>query len=242
VHRFYVPGLGSENHVWLEGDEAQHLAKVLRVAQGDTVALFDGSGVECIGTVERLERRRVMIAIQSRSQVDLDPALDLTVACSIVKSKAMDLLIGKCSELGAREIVPLETARSVPKVAHKEAAHVDRWQRIAIESSKQCGRTTVTRIAAPRPFRRFLDQSERWNLRLLFSLDEDASPLHEALAEHPSPSRVVCAVGPEGGFELAEARDACAAGFVPVRMGKSTLRSETAAAAAAACVLYHYER
>jgi len=242
VHRFYLPDMGSENHVWIEGDEARHMSRVLRISTGDTVALFDGSGVECVGTVERLERHRAMVAIESRSQVDRDPALDVTVASSIVKTKAMDLLVGKCCELGVREIVPLETARSVPKVANKEVAHVDRWQRNAVESSKQCGRATVTHIAAPRPMRKFLEQSSRWDVRLIFSLDEGAEPLHTVLDAHPTPSRVVCMIGPEGGFERAETRDACGAGFSAVRMGKSTLRAETAAMAAVANVLYHYER
>ena len=241
MHRFYVPSLGTENHVWIEGGEANHLVRVLRTAAGGEVAIFDGSGVECIGVVERIERGRARIAVQHREAVDRDPALDVTLACSIVKARAMDLLVEKCSELGLRELVPLETRRSVPKVGERESARIERWERIAVEASKQCGRTTVTRIAPPRPLHTLLAKASLWDLRLVFTLHGDAAPLRGVLAAHPGPRKVLYVVGPEGGFERSELRDAAAAGFEPVRLGKSTLRTETAAAAALAAILYHYE-
>jgi 16S rRNA (uracil1498-N3)-methyltransferase len=241
MHRFYAPNLGTENHVWVEGDEARHLIRVLRLDVGDEVAVFDGSGIEALGVVERAERDRVKIAIRQRDAVDRDPVLAVTLACSVVKAKAMDLLIEKCAELGLRELVPVETRRSVPKVEHREASHVERWQRIAVEASKQCGRTTLTRIAPPRPLSALLARSGDWDVRLAFSLDEDALPLRTVLAEHPGPRSLIYLIGPEGGLERAELREAASAGFETVRLGKSILRTETAAAAALAAILYHYE-
>jgi 16S rRNA (uracil1498-N3)-methyltransferase len=241
MHRFYVPGLGTENVVWIEGDEARHLLRVLRADVGDEVALFDGRGTECIGVVDRAERNRAKIAVLQREAVSRDPALSVTLACSVVKAKAMDLLVEKCAELGLRELIPVESRRSVPKVEEREANHVERWERIAVEASKQCGRTTLTRIAPPRPLSALLARAQAWDVRLIFSPDEDALPLKKVLLDHPSPRSVICLIGPEGGFERAERREASAAGFEAVRLGKSTLRTETAAAAALAAILYHYE-
>ena len=241
MHRFYVPDLGTENHIWLEGDEACHLSRVLRVAVGDEVGVFDGSGVECFGVVERIERARARINVLRRERIDRDPALAVTLACAVAKPKAMHTAIEKCTELGLRELVPVETRRSVPKVAAKEAACVERWQRVAVEAAKQCGRTTVTLIAAPRPLSAFLAKPDKWGLKLVCSLGPEAALLREVLAAHPSPESVVYLVGPEGGFERGELREAEAAGFVPVTLGRTTLRTETAAAAALAAILYQYE-
>ncbi|MBM4041044.1 MAG: 16S rRNA (uracil(1498)-N(3))-methyltransferase [Planctomycetes bacterium] len=242
MHRFYLPALGTENHVWLDGEEAHHAVRVLRLAVGDEVALFDGSGAECLGTVERIERHRPKIVIHHREQADRDPGLAVTLACAVVKAKAMEALVESCAELGLRELVPVETVRSVPKLERKEEAHVARWQRIAIEASKQCRRTTVTRVAAPRPLAALLDKARQWDLRLVFSPHDDAFPLARVLRAHVGPRSAVYLIGPEGGFEETELRDAVGAGFEPVRLGKSTLRTETAAAAALAAILFHYEQ
>jgi len=241
VHRFFVPGLGTKNHVWLEGPEAHHALKVMRVGVGDQVALFDGSGVECVGMVERADRRGAKIAIARRERPDRDPSLAVTVACAIVKARAMERLVEACSELGARQIIPVETRRCVPKVSDKEAHRLARWERIAVEASKQCGRATVTRIAPPRPLSALLAKAARWDVKLVFSPHEGGMALREALKAHPVPRSVVYLIGPEGGLERGEVRAAEAAGFETVRLGKSTLRSETAAAAALAAILYHYE-
>ena len=242
MHRFYVPDLGSENHVWLVGAEAHHAVHVRHVAVGEEVAVFDGSGLECVGLVERAERKQAKIAILRREKVDRDPHLAVTLACAVVKAKAMDELVDMCSEMGVREIVPLETRRTVPKVERKEAARVARWERTAIEASKQCGRTTVTRIGAPRPLPTLLEKAGQWDLRLIFALDDEAFPLRRVLDEHPEPRSALYLIGPEGGFERAEVRAAMAAGFEPVRLGPSTLRTETAAVAALAALLHHYEQ
>lgn len=241
MHRLFVRDLGTKNHVWLEGPEAHHALRVMRVGVGDEVGLFDGSGLECVGMVERADRHGAKIAIVRRERRDLDPALEVTLACAVVKARAMERLVEACSELGARHIIPVETRRCVPKLGNKEAQHLARWERIAIEASKQCGRTTITRIAPPRPLPALLAKADQWDLRLLFAPSDDALPLREALEAHPTPASVIYLIGPEGGLERGEARAARAAGFEPVRLGKPTLRTETAAAAALAAVLYHYE-
>lgn len=242
MHRFYLPDLGTENRIWLDDEEAHHALRVLRLGVGDEVALFDGSGIECLGVVERVERDRAKIVVTHRERVDRDPQLAVTLACAIVKAKAMDELVEACAEMGLRELVPLETHRTVPRLAEKEKAHVARWQRIAVEAAKQCGRTTLTRIAAPRPLPALLEKVGQWDLRLAFSPGEDALPLGRVLRAYEKPRSVIYLIGPEGGFEDGEMRDVVAAGFEVVRLGKSTLRTETAAAAALASILYHYEQ
>lgn len=240
MHRFYLPEMGTENQVWLDGEEARHALRVLRLGMGEEVGLFDGSGIECLGRVERIERDRAKISIVRREPVSRDPVLAVTLGCAIVKAKAMYELVDACAEQGLRELVPVEARRGVPKVERKECAHVERWQRIAVCASKQCGRTTVTRIAPPRPLRALLEKASDWDVRLIFS-PEETMPLREALRTHERPRSLIYLIGPEGGFEPGELKAAAGAGFEAVRLGRSTLRTETAAAAALAAILYHYE-
>jgi len=242
MHRFYIERIGGEDHVWLEGAEARHLSRVLRVTVGDEVAVFDGSGIECIGVVERVDRARAKIEILRREQVDRDPKVAVTLGVALVKSRAMALVIEKCCEMGLRELVPVEMRRSVPRVADKEATLLDRWRRYAIEASKQCGRTTITTIAAPRPLRAFLARADDYDVALACTTEGDAPRLREVLAAHAGAGSVCYLIGPEGGLEAEELRSAQDYGFVPVTLGKSTLRTETAATAALAGILYHYER
>lgn len=241
MHRFYLPDIGSENHVWLEGAEARHLSRVLRVCVGDEVALFDGRGLECLGIVERIDREQAKVAILRRQHVDRDPKLAVTLGCAIVKTRAMALVIDMCTELGLKELVPLDTRRSVPKVAKKEEAHLERWRRYVVEAAKQSGRTRLPRVASPRPFSSFMPRAKDFDLALIFVPDPDAAPLRQVLAAHPDARSVVYLTGPEGGFEPHECEDAEAAGFLPVRLGLTVLRTETAAATALAAILYHYE-
>jgi 16S rRNA (uracil1498-N3)-methyltransferase len=242
MHRFYVAKIGSEDRLWLEGAEARHLSRVLRICVGDEVGVFDGSGVECVGVVAEVGRARAQIEILRREKVSRDPAINVTLGCALVKSRAMALVVEKCCELGLQELVPVETRRSVPKVADRDAAHLERWRRYAIEASKQCGRTTITRIAAPRPLRAFLARADDYDVALVCSPDGKAPRLHEVLDGHEDAKSVGYLIGPEGGLEPDEMSDAAAYGFKPVRLGKSTLRTETAAMAALTAILYHYER
>lgn len=241
MNRFYLPDIGSENHVLLEGSEARHLSRVLRVCVGDEVAIFDGRGLECVGVVERVDRSHAKIAILRRHEVDRDPKLAVTLGCAIVKSRAMALVVEKCTELGLKELIPLETRRSVPKVAKKEEAHLERWRRYVLEAAKQSGRTRLPRVGSPRPFSSFMPRAKDADLALIFVAEPDAAPLRDVLSAHPDVRSVVYLIGPEGGFEPHEVEEAESAGFVAVRLGKTILRSETAAATALGAILYHYE-
>jgi 16S rRNA (uracil1498-N3)-methyltransferase len=154
----------------------------------------------------------------------------------------MDQVIDHCAELGVREIVPVETERTVRHVAKREAKHLRRWRRLAAEASKQCGRTTVTNIAPPRPLDELLVKAGRWDLQLAFTVHPASLPLRTILAEHPEPQSVLYLIGPEGGFEDQEVKRIARADFQLVRLGPSTLRTQVAATAALAAILHHYER
>jgi len=148
----------------------------------------------------------------------------------------MDLLVQKTSELGVARIVPVVTERSV---ARPDAEGADgkraRWEKIAREAARQCGRADVPEVAAPTPLADALAAPDLPPRRLALFEGERARSLRAELAE-TAPAPTALLVGPEGGLAPAEMAAARAAGFVPVGLGRLILRVETAAIVAVALV------
>jgi len=211
------------------GEEHHHLARVLRARPGDAVTLFDGAGAELGARVVRV----------GRDETELSPApaarrgagtggTPLVLLTAVPRGGRMDFLVQKCSELGVSRIVPVITARSV---ARPEAGRRARWEKIAREAARQCGRADVPDVAPPAPLAAALSASDLPARRLVLSPDAAGRSLRSLLPE-PAPTALL--VGPEGGLAPAEVDAARAAGFVPVSMGPRILRVETAAVVAVA--------
>jgi 16S rRNA (uracil1498-N3)-methyltransferase len=141
----------------------------------------------------------------------------------------MDLILQKAVELGASTIVPLLTRRTVVRLDKEDGSHKqERWQQIALEACKQCGRNQVPRVTHPGSLEEFLKQP-REGLLLLASLQSGAVSIKEALAKVTDHHDVTVVVGPEGDFTPEESAAALAAGAIPVTLGPMILRAETAA-------------
>jgi 16S rRNA (uracil1498-N3)-methyltransferase len=146
----------------------------------------------------------------------------------------MELIIEKAVELGVNAIVPVLTERTVVKLDTREAEKKrEKWQRLVLESCKQCGQNWLPEVHLPQPFADTWDQLPAHDLRLVAALQEDAKPLKASLLHIGSgarrPSSVLVAIGPEGDFTPAEYALAQAHGCLPVSLGPITLRVETAA-------------
>jgi len=229
--------------VVLRGDQAHHLASVMRAKVGDIVTLFDGGGDECEASVARVGKREVELRIESRRHIDREANVDLTLAVAMPKSDRQKWLIEKAVELGVRRVVPLVTERSVVKL--KESG-VERLRRGVIEASKQCGRNRLMAIEPPRRVPELMETISGESLALIAHPHSDLecpsgfqtlSDVRENLPVR-SPQRVIAAIGPEGGFSGAEAQAAIDAGWRPVSLGPRILRIETAALKIAASILH----
>jgi 16S rRNA (uracil1498-N3)-methyltransferase len=148
----------------------------------------------------------------------------------------MDLILQKGVELGASEIVPLLTSRTVVRMDDAADAERkrERWQQIALEACKQCGRNLVPQVALPATVERFLVNRSATDMLLLASLQADARPIKEALDLHAAsrgslPQSVAVLIGPEGDFTPEEITLLKEAGAVSVTLGPTILRAETAA-------------
>ncbi len=151
----------------------------------------------------------------------------------------MDLILEKMTELGAAEIVPVVTERSVPHIpADRLPRRLERWRRIVLTAAKQCGQTRVPTVAAPVDFSAALSLCEEGSLTLFPWEGEEHRSLKQVL-KSASPSPVVnLFIGPEGGFSPAEVERGRARGFCRVSLGPLILRTETAGFMAASALLY----
>jgi 16S rRNA (uracil1498-N3)-methyltransferase len=229
---FYAPPSSFRgDRVILPDDEARHASKVLRKGAGDTIVVVDGEGGWHRVQLDHVSRSKVVgTRVETRREVgEMD--VPLTLGVGLVKNRnRFETLVEKAVELGATEIVPLTTERT-----EKESLRENRIRNLLIAAMKQCGRTRLPAVPAPRPLPAVLEE-ERNGLSFVCHEEIGAEgPLLSALTGAP-PEAVTLLVGPEGGFTDGEVSRAADAGFRPVSLGRRRLRTETAGIAAAATV------
>jgi 16S rRNA (uracil1498-N3)-methyltransferase len=226
--RFFTPSPPEHGRGVLTGDEARHLAKVLRAREGDAVVLFDGSGREWPARVTRIGRDTVDLDVGEPSVDAAVAGTRLTLAVALPKGDRQKWMVEKLTELGVARLVPLETTRGVAEAT--EAARA-RLERVVIEACKQCGRNTLMEIATGRRLDQLLADHGAGSHVVI------ADPAGRPLAAGAVPATatdVVALVGPEGGFTTDEVAAAERAGAARVALGPHILRVETAAIALAA--------
>jgi 16S rRNA (uracil1498-N3)-methyltransferase len=245
MHRFFLPPEECAGAVLTLGrSESHHAVKVLRLREGDRVSVLDGAGQELACEITRAHAAGAGLAVLGRRR-HAAPACEFTLLQGIPKSRSMDFIVQKATELGAHRLVPLLTSHGVVQLeAGDAAAKVEKWRSIATESVKQCGSPWLPRIELPLTPAAWLRRHEAFELSLIASLQPGARHPRRCFTEFTErkgrPPATVCAwVGPEGDFSEAEITAACAAGAQPVTLGPRVLRSETAAVAM--LVLAEYE-
>ncbi len=235
MHRFYLPpDRCAGATLTLEGPEAHHALHVLRLVIGEVVTVLDGVGHELRCAVAALEKRRVTLAVRQRRDLP-NPSCAVTLFQGVTKTRSMELVVQKATELGVRRLMPVLCERSVPQIGAEAAPRkIERWRDIAIEAIKQCGSPWLPDIAPPRPLKEVLAGGVRAELMLVGSLHPGATHPRVAIeafrARHGRlPADAAIWIGPEGDFTPAEIEAICEAGTVPISLGPLVLRSETAA-------------
>jgi 16S rRNA (uracil1498-N3)-methyltransferase len=164
--------------------------------------------------------------------------LAVTLVQAVPKGERMETVVRAATELGVMRILPALTERTVVRLEGARAGdRARRWQRVAREAAKQCGRAVVPVVEAPRPLAEWI-AGETADLRLCF-WEVEGAPLRRVIEAHAGPARSACAiVGPEGGLTEAEVADARAAGYATVTLGPRVLRTDTAGVAIVALLQY----
>lgn len=212
----------------LDDNAHRHVARVLRLAVGDALTLFNGDGFDYVGEIGFCDRRATRVRILSREAPGNESPLHLTLFAALLKGEAMDRVMQKAVELGVSRIVPVAAARSEALPAgerrDKKLAH---WQGVIVASAMQCGRAVLPALDDIMPLAAVLNAAD--GLRWIFS------PHHAPTADIPaSADRLSLLVGPEGGFTPDEVASAQSAGWFIQHLGPRILRADTAATVAIA--------
>ncbi len=243
MHRFYIPpNEWNPDAPALRGAEAHHARDVLRLKAGDKAVLFNGLGRELTAEITAVDGAEIHLR---KLHEAITPPLPcrITLAQAIPKGKNMDLIVQKAVEIGAAEIAPLISDRTIVHLDEETAAQKQsKWQNIAIEAAKQCGQNWLPHVHVPRKLAQFFSGAESrpslpstaFDLQLIGSLQTDAQHLKKILQEHVQhhgalPRNVLMLVGPEGDFTPAELALARTHGCRPITLGPIILRVETAA-------------
>ena len=224
AERFFVDHPIAGDRAVLVGPEAHHLIHVMRAKPGTRVMLFDGSGAEFTAEVSEVRRSEVGLAVLDRKHVDRELPLRLVLGVALPKGDRQKWLIEKAVELGAAQVVPLQTTRSVAQPVEQA---LERLRRTVIEASKQCGRNRLMELSQSQTWEEFIrgtaDIAVRWVAHP--GGTHELPPGRDA----STTASVALAIGPEGGFSADELQMALDRGWRQVALGTRILRVETAA-------------
>lgn len=229
--RFFSAAAITGDRATLDGDEARHLAAVMRLAVGDEAIVFDGSGCEFVTRVAAIKKHEVELQVVERRELSRELPVPITLAVALPKGDRQKWLVEKATELGVARLVPLVTERGVAQPAE---GTLERLRRSVIEASKQCGRNRLMEIREAADASAYFQAAGSSDWRII--ADPRGTPLSAVSYDAAQCAELVglqFAVGPEGGFtdrELAAAREAR---WQPVSLGPRILRVETAAMALA---------
>lgn len=240
--KFFVEATQIEkNHIRILGEDAKHIATVLRGRVGDALTLCDGMGMDYECKISDLEYG-VVAEIISKAPCAGEPKTKITLYQGLPKADKMELIIQKCVELGVDRIVAVATERAIVKLDKKEDKKLERWQKIAESAAKQSGRGKI-----PQVHNKVLRFKEAVNAAVQ-ELDAVVIPYEKeeindirAFVKEFKGTSVGIFIGPEGGFSAEEITLAEEAGIGSITLGKRILRTETAGMVATAILLYELD-
>ena len=237
--RFFIENASGDT-MTITGQDAAHITRSLRMKEGDSLTVCGGQGLDFHCVIASMTDSEVLLRVEETVPTDSEPSVRLTLYQGLPKGDKLELIIEKTVELGVTAIVPVLMQRSVSRPETKSAAKKKaRWQKIALSAAKQCGRGVIPTVEPMITFRQMLPRL-REHQAVLFFYECGGLPLPEALGGivQKGLTDVAVVIGPEGGFDLAEAQALQESGALTATLGKRILRTETAPIAAAAAIMY----
>lgn len=239
--KFFVPKESIENNIAkIEGKDAFHIARSLRMAVGDNIYVSDGEGHDYLAALTYIKDDICTAEILSEGD-SAEPKMSITLYMAYPKGDKLETVIQKAVELGVTRIVPFESSRCIkrPK-ADKVIKQGERLSKIAEEAAKQSGRGIIPEVALPLSYSEMLEDAKSSALRLIcYEKESDLSI--KSLLSREVPESIAIIVGCEGGFSPEEVEEAVNSGCHSVTLGKRILRCETAPLAVLSMILYQYE-
>lgn len=242
MHSIYCPDSDlTQKHVDLiDKNELHHLRNVLRLRKGAPVHLFDGAGREARGTLVSVTSQKATVAIEETKQIKRARPLFI-LACALPKKSKFELIIEKATELGVDEIIPIITERTEIRLnAERKSKKQSRYQSIAINAAKQSKRSIVPHIHPLTNLNDALDALTKSTRVIIPSLSGEPQNIFMAFKGIKSAEAIALLIGPEGDFTPKEYAAAHTRGCIPVTLGPTILKVETAAICALSCAQLYF--
>jgi len=244
MHRFFIKKEDIfEGTIIVSGEDVQHIARVLRLQNGDRIILCDGEGTDYLTAILSMDKHSIRTNIIDKEASKSEPDIDAVLYQGIPKSTKMDIIIQKCTELGVKRIVPVYTARTIVKFESEkdEKKKVERWAKISEEAAKQSGRGIIPGISMPMTLKEAVRDAAKLDKVIVPYELEGSVSIKKELSKSKVGS-IGFFIGPEGGFESSEIGKAEEIGAVPVTLGSRILRTETAGVVVLASIMYEYDQ
>ena len=207
-----------------------HITKVLRLGAGDRITVFDTESTEYEGKITNLSPGTIALQVHNTRLLQTEPGLELNLFQAILKGNKMDGIISQATQLGVSEIFPVVSERTQVR----STAKVDRWNKIARESTKQCGRGTPPLVSEPVDFQSSFGIGKQSRMKIILHADQDKLLGDYMDSFKESVDSINVYIGPEGGFSEREIISAKKNGYTALGLGKRILRAETASVASLA--------
>ena len=233
--RFFTETI-NETKGTISGDDAKHIAKVLRMHAGEKLVACDCQGFDYDCVIDSLTDKEVELSVERKYPSETEPSVRVTLYQAMPKSDKMELIIQKAVELGVSAIVPVQTKRCVSRPDAKSMAKkLERYNRIALEAAKQCGRGRIPQVLPMLDFTEAIKAMKEDQRAFLF-YENSTSSFRKELEQGVSSVSIM--VGAEGGFEEEEVQKALDLDIASLSLGKRILRCETAPLAALSIIMY----
>lgn len=238
MHRFFADFDSiKDDMIFIGGNDAHHISKVLRLKEDDEIIVCDKEGTDYHCSIKSLGKDAVEAWILKKEVSSSEPPIEITLYQGVPKGDKLETVIQKCVELGGVKIVPVAMKRSVAVIKDKEKKK-QRMQKIALEASKQCGRAKVPEVLEVLSFKEAIADAIENDLKILPYEAENKQKLKDILLENKNSAKIAIFIGPEGGFDEEEIKLAKDNGFKTVTLGPRIMRTETAPLACISAVMY----
>lgn len=234
-----------DNKITILGEDVNHIANVLRMKIGDKIQVCNVDSAENYSAeLEVIEKNKIDCNVIEKIKSEAESSINLKIFQGIPKSDKMELIIQKSTELGVKEIIPVDMERCVSKIAGKdEKKKIDRWQKISEVAAKQCGRDIIPEIKNVIKIKQICDMIGNFDMLIVPYERAEGYSFKDAIDEIKNSDKkdnatIGIVIGPEGGFEQDEINMLSESGAKIVTLGKRILRTETVALAMSSVIMY----
>ena len=237
----------NDDKIEIIGDDYNHIKNVLRCKIGENIDICDEIATRYKTKIEDFTEKAVVCKIQSIEESSTEPKINITLYQGLPKADKLELIIQKATEIGVNHIYPVQMARSIVKLDEKNIERKqERWNKICVEASKQCGRQKIPNVYKTINFKNIIENISKYDIVLLPYENEKSVTLKKAItqirAKNIEINDIAIIIGPEGGFSEEEVNTLSSYKNVyTVTLGPRILRTETAGLVTLAMLMYEFE-